>query len=365
MIRTTLAMATAAMFALACGLGGGGDEKLDDALIRTVERGALVDEVSESGRIAPAFEVDIKSKVSGEIAAVHVDEGQAVHKGDPLYEIVDTDYARDVELSKVQLERARLGYDNAKVERDRKEKAYAARGVSGAEVDLARRQVDLARTDVDAAKVQLETSQDRLAYTKITAPMDGVVIRRNVEPGEVVTAGMTATVNGEPQLTIARLDTLLLELDLNQVDVAKIVIDQPATLLLDAYPGKEVPGKVAQIAAAGHTDTSRGIDVFTVKVEVDPAQAGVEIKPGMTAEVRIKVGEWADVVKLPAETVFEEEGKSYVYTVKDVDGTPTKEKTAVEVGHRSDREIEVTSGVAAGDKYYAEAEVKDLGAKID
>lgn len=343
----------------------GGEATLDDALIRTVDRSELVDEVSESGKIAPAYEVDIKPKVSGEVEAVHVAEGQVVRKGDPLLDLVATDYERDVALARVSLREAQLTLENAEVERTRKEQALGSRGISEAEYDLAVRQVELAKVQVERARVQLRASQDRLDYCKIMSPMDGVVIRRNVEPGEMVVAGLTATVNGEAQLTIAQLDKLLLELDLNQVDVAKVAIGQRATLLLDAWPGEEVPGLVTAIAAAGHTDTTRQIDVFTVKVEVDPSQAKVEIKPGMTAEVRIRTGEWADVVKVPSETVFEEDGASYVYVVAEHDGVKTKEKTKVEVGHRTDREVEITSGIDAGDQIYAQADVKDLSAQID
>jgi RND family efflux transporter MFP subunit len=348
---------------LAC--SGGADAEIDENLVRVVERGDLIDEVSESGKIAPAFDVDIKSKVSGEVKAVHVEEGQAVAKDDLLYELVDTDYARDVALAKVAMSRAKLEQENAEVERKRREQALASRAVSEAEYDVAKRQVELARISVNSAWVQLQAAEDRLAYAQVHSPIDGVVIARNVEPGEVVTAGMTATVNGEPQLTIAQMDRLLLELDLNQIDVAKVAVGQVARILLDAYPGAEIGGTVTQIAAAGHLDHTRGIDVFTVKVEVDPSRSEVEIKPGMTAEVRIRIGDYPDVIKLPAETVFEEDGKTYVWQVVERDGKKSKEKVEVKIGRRSDREVEVLSGLDAGDSFYAQAEVKDLSARVD
>lgn len=361
MIRL-LFVAFSLLAATAC---GGGEGALDETLIRTVERGDLVDEVSESGKIAPRFDVDIKSKVSGEVLAVHVAEGQTVAKGELLYELLDTDYQRDVEIGKVGLYRSRLELENAEAERVRKEMALKSRGVSEAEYDLAVRQVDLAKVSVQNAKLQLAVAQDRLDYTHVFAPMDGVVIRRNVEVGEMVTAGITATVDGEPALTIAQMDRLLLEIDLNQVDVAKIAVGQHARILLDAYPGAEVPGTVSQIAAAGHLDSARGIDVFTVKVEVDPSDSKVDIKPGMTAEVRIRIGDYSDVIKLPAETVFEEDGKSYVWLVTDTGGKKVKTRTEVKVGRRSDRELEILSGLSAGDKFYAAADVKDLSARIE
>jgi len=349
----------------ACSMGKGGKEKLDENLIRKVERGTLIDEVSESGKITPRFDVDIKSKVSGEVGEVDVEEGQTVSKGDILYTIIDTEYARDVSLQRIELEKAELYLANAEVECHRKELALQSRGVSEAEYDMAKREVEMAKIAVESAKVQLQAARDRFDYCRISAPIDGVIIRRNVEQGEVVTAGVTATVNGEPQLTIAQMDRLLLEIDLNQVDVARVKVGQTARILLDAYPGEEVPGTVTQIAASGHTDTTRGIDVFTVKVEVDPAQSKVEIKPGMTAEVRIHVGEYPDVVKLPTESVFEEEGKSWVYAIKEENGKKTKDKVELEVGVRTNREVEVKGGVTEGQEYYAEAKVKDMSEKID
>ncbi len=361
-----VAAALACLTVLGCSsFGGGGDEALDDNLIKPVAKGDLVDEVSESGKITPRFDVDIKSKVSGEVLSVNIEEGQAVKKGDLLYAILDTEYARNVQLARVSVKEAQLQRENAEVDRQRKELALNTRGISAAEYDVAKRQVELADVNIETASVQLQAAKDQLAYTKITAPIDGVVIVRNVEPGEVVTAGLSATVNGVAQMTIAQMDRLLLEIDLNQVDVAKVALAQKADILLDAYPGVEVPGLVTQIAASGHTDPTRNIDVFKVKVEVDPSKSPVQIKPGMTAEVHIRIGTYADVIKLPAETVFEEEGKSFVYVVTEVDGKKTKTATEITIGHRSDREVEVLTGLAVGQQYYAQAKVKDMSVGID
>jgi len=346
--------------ALACGMGGE-DSELDPDLVRDVSRGDLVDDVSESGKITPSFEVDIKAKVSGEVATVHVAEGQVVKKGDLLMTLVDTDYARNLQLSRVSVREAQLQLEAAELDRARKRAAFESRGISEAEYDASVRQVELAKVQLQRTRVQLSSSQDQEDYTRISSPIDGVVIVRSVEPGELVTAGVSATASGEAALKIAQIDKLLLELDLNQVDVARVEIGQTARVLLDAYPGVEVPGVVTSLAAAGHLDATRGVDVFTVKVELDPSQSPVQIKPGMTAEVRIRVGSWPGVVKIPAETVFEEEGKSYVYKVE----ADAKSKTEITVGHRSDREVEITEGLAEGDKIYAQADVKDLSRQVD
>ncbi len=347
--------------------GGNGKDGLDEALIQEVARGDLVETVIESGQIAPWYEVQIKSKVSGEVKTVEVEEGDRVSRGQLLLTLVDTDYRRNVMLAKVAYEEARLNVRNAKSELERTQAAFEARGVSRYELDRARYQLDLAKVRLKRARVQLATAEDQLGYTRIHSPIDGVVIERNIEPGEMVTAGVTATVNGEPQLTIAQLDKLLLELNLNQVDVARVKIGQKATVTLDAYRDTPIEGTVTSIAAAAHRDTSRGIDVFKVKVTVDPGKWDIEIKPGMTAEVKIHVGTYENVVKVPLETVFEEDGQYYIYLVKDDPSAPgkrVKEKVAVKLGHRGLREVEIVEGIEPGQRIYAKGETRNLEMKM-
>lgn len=352
-----------ALALVACQLPGKKDGDLEEALIRKVDQGNLVEEVVESGRIAPAYEVDIKSRVSGEVADVLVEEGDRVKKDQPLLHLDPTDYRRQVRLSEIDVEEATLNLRSAETELERSKQALDARGISQSEYDLASRQVELAKVRLKRGEAALESARDQLRYTTINSPMNGTVIYRNVDPGELITAGLSATVNGTAQLTIARIDRLLMELDLNQVDVAKVKVGQKARVLLDAYPGTEVVGEVTNIAAAGHLDSSKGIDVFQVRVELDPSQTEAEIKPGMTAEVRILVGEWPDVLKVPVEAVFQEEGKSYIYVIKDDPEKPgkrIKEKVEITVGNRGSREVEVLSGVAADQDIYAKADVKDM-----
>ncbi len=352
--------------ALACGMfGKEKEEELLPDLIRTVEKGDLLEEVSESGKITASFEVPIKSKVSGEVLEVLVEEGQTVKQGDLLLTLVDHDYRRDLELAKVGVDRAKLELEAAELERQRREMALASRGISQNEYDSAARQADLAKVNLRRAKVEYEASQDRVSYTRIQSPIDGTVIHRNVEKGELITAGVTATVNGVSQLTIAQTDVLRLEIELNQVDVGRVAVGQEAKILLDAFPGESVTGKVTQVAAAGHRSDQRGVDVFTVKVEVNAADTKVNIKPGMTAEVRIQIGKYPQVVKVPVESVFNEEGKDYIYAIDEKDGAQTKEKREIKIGNRGGRELEIASGLQVGEKYYAAGEVKDLSSDME
>lgn len=368
-LGATLAFSVACISVACNGAGGPGgkDDKLEEALIKEVSKGDLVEQIIESGKITAWFEVKIKSRVSGEVKEVLVEEGQAVTKGQLLMVLDDVDYKRQVSSSDIDLREARLRLRNAEIELERNKGAFDARGISKFELDKAQQNLELARVNVDRAAVALDRSRDQVGYTKIYAPMDGRITARNVEPGEVITAGITATVNGEPLLTIAQLDKMRLELSMNQVDVARVKVGQKATVTLDAWRDKPIEGEVSSIAAAAHTDTTKGIEVFTVKIAVDPSQSQLEIKPGMTAEVKIHVGTWPQVVKVPLETVFEEDGKSYIYVVKDdpkKPGAKTREKQEITLGHRGTSEVEVAQGLEPGQKIYTKADNKDLEFKM-
>ena len=118
------------------------------------------------------------------------------------------------------MRQAQLRVEGAQADLGRMKQAHENHAVSEAEFDLAQREVELKKVELETARVERRAAQDRLEYTHIKAPIDGVVIVRNVEPGEVVTAGVSSVVDGAPDLTIAQVDKLLLQIDLNQVDVA-------------------------------------------------------------------------------------------------------------------------------------------------
>jgi multidrug efflux pump subunit AcrA (membrane-fusion protein) len=165
----------------------------------------------------------------------------------------------------------------------------------------------------------------------------------------VVTPGVQSTFDGKALLTVADLATLVVKVDLNQIDVAKVRLGQAATLKLDALPGKTYDAKVTKIAPASVRPQGREVDVFPVEAEL--AVVDGLIKPGMTADVRIRLEEKPGVLSLPIEAVVDEKGKSYVTRVIDgADGKQATEKVEVALGARNDREVEVLSGLDEGSR---------------
>jgi HlyD family secretion protein/macrolide-specific efflux system membrane fusion protein len=319
---------------------------LDASLLITTKRRALAVEILETGRVQPREKVELKSKVAGEVARVLVDEGAHVTRGQLLLVLDATDYLRDVARGAAEVAQANNSLEFAKLTLGRKQ-ATVREGVTPAlELDLAGHEVKAKAAAIRIAQVSLGASQDRLAYTKIASPIDGTVIQRNIQPGEVVTPGVQSTFDGKPLLTIADLSTLIVKIDLNQIDIAKVRMGQVATLTLDALPGRTYEATVTKIAPASVKPAGKELEVFPVEVELRTADD--LIKPGMTADVRIHLESKPDVLALPIEAVRKETGKSFVTRVVGDGKEQRTEKIEVALGVRNDREVEVVSGVDEG-----------------
>jgi RND family efflux transporter MFP subunit len=201
---------------------------------------------------------------------------------------------------------------------------------------------------VTTAQVALSAAQDRLRYTQLLATLNGTVIERGIEPGEMVTPGVQATMEGKALLTVADLSTLIVKTDLNQIDVAKVKLGQHVTLTLDALPGKTYTATVTKVAPAAITPKGKEIDVFPVEATL--AEADGLIKPGMSADVRIHIETKKNALFLPIEAVVKESGKSYVTRIVAGPAKQKTEKVEVTTGVRNDRDVELLSGLAAGDR---------------
>jgi macrolide-specific efflux system membrane fusion protein len=345
------------------GVGRSAPKELDASLIVPVKKGDLPIEVIETGKVQPREKVEVKSKVAGQVEKVFVEEGAWVKRGQPLLRLDSTDFRRDVARTEADVARAEAdvaqaknGLEFAKLSLDRKQKGLEGRGVAQIDVDFAANEVkaktvalQTAQVMLSGAKVALGASQDRLRYTQIQAPMDGTVIQRGIEEGEVVTPGVQATFEGKALLTIADLSTLIVKADLNQIDVAKVKLGQKVKLTLDALPGKTYEAVITKVAPASSTPKGGTVEVFPVEATL--AKADGEIKPGMTADVRVHIETKPGVLYLPIEAVVKEAGKAHVTKISV--GEKGKEKTDkvdVKTGVRNDRDVEIVDGIKEGDK---------------
>jgi multidrug efflux pump subunit AcrA (membrane-fusion protein) len=180
---------------------------------------------------------------------------------------------------------------------------------------------ELANEALKAAKMRYQIVEDRgipisgnaaSQKARVTSPMGGVVIKKGVELGETVTSGVSSFNAGTVLFTVADLGSLLIKVNLNEVDIAKVTVGQPVQITLDAYPQKVFTGKVRFIAPAAKLVEK--IKVFEVEVAID--ELGAAFRTGMSANVEI-LGEKRDkAVSIPLEALQKKDGKVVVFKLK-------------------------------------------------
>ena len=326
----------------------GGHKGFDPTLLVSAKRGDLVIEVLETGRVQPREKVEIKSKVAGQVSKVFVDAGAHVRKGELLLQLDPRDYGRDVARTQADVAAAQNALAFAELKLKRVKNGFESRGAAQVDVETAENDAIARRIALKTASVALQVTHDRLRYTFIESPIDGVVTERGIQPGEVVTPGVQATFEGRPLLTVSDLSTLIVKVELNQIDVAKVKIGQKVTLTLDALPGHSYSAIVSKVAPASTIAKGKEVDVFPVEAILERTDG--LIKPGMTADVRVHIESRPGVLVLPVEAVVKDGDRHYAEKVVFGEQKPKTERIEIKVGARNDREVEITGGLAAGDQ---------------
>jgi multidrug efflux pump subunit AcrA (membrane-fusion protein) len=180
---------------------------------------------------------------------------------------------------------------------------------------------DQAADNLRAAKMRYQIVEDRgipisgnasSQNARVTAPMSGVVIKRGVELGETVTSGVSSFNAGTVLFTVADLKSLIIRVNLNEVDIAKVHVGQPVRISLDAYPQKVFTGKVSFVAPSA--ELVEKIKVFKVEVTLD--ELGDMFRTGMSANVEV-LGEKRDkAISIPLEALQKRDGQTVAYRLK-------------------------------------------------
>jgi membrane fusion protein, macrolide-specific efflux system len=325
---------------------------VDPSLVVTLTRGDLELSVVELGKIEPREKVAVKSKVAGQAVRVLVDEGEKVRKGQLLLVLDPIDFQRNVVRAEQEVEKAKAGLQLAVITLERRKRGLADRGVAQADVDLADNDVTTKRISLGQAREGLATARDQLRFSRIVAPMDGTVTQRSIRPGETVVPGVAATLDDRSLMVISDLSVLIAKAELNQIDIARVRLGQSVTLTLDALPGRSFHAKVTKIAPAAVLPKGKEVEVFPIEATLDPEGTEV-IKPGMTADVKVHIEMRRSVLKLPIEAVVKGKDGSYATRVTNDPlgkGLVRTTRVKVDVGARSDREIEIVSGLKADDR---------------
>ncbi|MCZ6834113.1 MAG: efflux RND transporter periplasmic adaptor subunit [Acidobacteria bacterium] len=300
--------------------------------VETVEARDLSSVVEASGQIEPAVSVDISSDVIGRIIALGAEEGDRVTKGQFLVQVEPTLFQQRVNQLNAALDAARSNlqeveasladaranriireadfvrdkalYENKLVAASRYEASEAALHQAQAQVELTKARMTSSSNRIRQAQASRDEAMDQLEKCRIVSPMDGVVIRKNAEVGEVAVSG-TINNQGSLLMTIADVSVMQTEIDVDETDVIHLELGQEAEVSLDAFPSRKFRGEVTrignsaiQVASAPGQRQSADYKVEVTLRETDP-----KIRPGLSATARITTATREQVISVPIQAL--------------------------------------------------------------
>lgn len=257
----------------------------------TVERGDLEASVSATGTLGAVRTVSVGTQVSGQISELFVDFNDKVKKGQLLARIDPTLQEQAVTDALASLERVQAQALQAQREYNRNRELMSAGLVAKSELETTDSSLDVARANVKSARVALERARRNLEYTNIYAPIDGVVVERNVDLGQTVAASLSA-----PQLFLIANDLTNMQIlaKVGEGDIAGIRQGQEVKFTVQALPRQTFEGEVEQVRL--QSVTSENVVNYTVVVSVPNANR--RLLPGMTARVSFVTRSADDVLKV-------------------------------------------------------------------
>jgi HlyD family secretion protein len=335
-----------------------GNKKNGNPNFKTVQasRDTIIKKVTESGKVEPVISVDVKSELAGEVIKLFVDEGDKVEAGEKLALIKpQPDEAQQIAQSKASILSRKLDLEDAERNLRRKEVLYEKGFIAKQEVEDAQKLYENSKIQLQMAKRQLRTilgsdieidveniDLERVDNVYLRSPLNGIVTIVGVEEGEIITSGTHALGGGgTPIMTVAELDEMVVEANINEVDVGKLEVGQKVEIGFDAIRGKIYNGKVKKISPSSNVEEN--IVVYPVEVEILDSDG--RIRPGMTADLNIITGEAKDIICIPKEALIESDGRTMVLTRKEGKVVPKP----IVMGLEGDIKVEIKNGLLEGD----------------
>lgn len=289
----------------------------------------------------------VGAKIIGRVVELPVDEGDTVAAGDIIAVLDSEDLVASVRLAEASLNEARARLADAERELDRQAGLVDEQLTSQALYDSAETQRDVALAQVGTAEARVLSAEAVLDYTVVRAPIDGVIIERNIEIGEMVApGGFTSQQSTGSIVRIADPTSLEVEADINESYIARLRLGQPASIRVDAVPDFDYSGSLRQIVPTA--DRQRA--VVQVKVSID--NRDFRLVPDMSCTVTF-LEEGVDEAELiqppkllvPDEAVQYAGGTAFVFRIDD----GVTRRVRVVLGESAEGLVEVLEGVTGGE----------------
>lgn len=272
-----------------------------------VERGDLTKTVSASGTLQALVTVEVGSQISGQIKQVLVDFNDEVTKGQVMAVLDPQTYVSRVRQNqasvaasvaglsqaRANVAKAKADFDRAKFLFDQGINAQAALDTAQAAYQVAVANVDAARAAISQSQAAMAVNQADLDRTTIVAPIDGVVVDRQIEPGQTVAASLSAPILFKIAQDLSKLEV---KITVDEADIGQVKEGQTVRFTVDAFPEDTFEGVVTQVRK--QPETSANVVAYIVLAEAE--NPGGKLLPGMTANADIVVEQRRDVVKLPS-----------------------------------------------------------------
>lgn len=332
-----------------------------------VTTGEIRETAEATGHIEPHVQVEVKSRASGEVIEVLIEEGDQVEAGQPLFRLDARDAQRALEDARVALRRVSAEAAQARANRvvaeAQAEDAEATRAVSarGTEQGLVSSEADrgtataaqVARATVQlraaavsassaalaAARLAVQDAEQRLTEMEITAPVSGTVLSVTVERGSIVASAISNVSGGTALATLADLSDLRVIGAIDEAQIGRVQAAQEVEIRVDAYSDRTFSGRVARVAPLGVETTN--VVTFDVEIVIDDEHASL-LRSGMSADLSILTGRQEGIL-VPLTAVRSEEGRRFVMLAS---GETRTIRTGGTDGHR----LVVLEGLKDGDR---------------
>jgi len=363
----------------------GNSAKLEPSQLAKVEKGDIARSVVATGKVQPITKVEVKSKASGIVTRLDVDINQHVKQGQNLAQLDQAEIIAQVSAQKAQLAaaesnaraaQAAIQYDKVNAEApdlpmyehtykrnlemskdgvvsqqaldDAQQKYLAAantRDKAVAQITVDTSKLHQAEAQVAQAQASLNQLQEQLSYTTIISPMDGTVLSRDVELGDAVSSilvmGSTATL----VMTIGDTSQVYVQGKVDESDIGKVYLGQPARIKVESFKDKTFQGKVTKIAPLGVEKDN--VTTFEVRVSID--NPGGELKANMTANAEILLEEHKGVLTVPEQAVIYDKDRNASIEVPDPKEKKGRRKVTIKAGISNGTRTEVLTGLNVGD----------------
>ncbi|MEO5761424.1 MAG: efflux RND transporter periplasmic adaptor subunit [Vicinamibacteria bacterium] len=340
--------------------------EVSSASVRASNAGSPL--LTASGYIVARRKAVVSAKIQGRLSSLKVEEGSRVREGEIIARLENRDYLAQVERADAATQRAEADLSEAKRQAALADRLTREQIGTRDALDTANSRVTIAEAAIRQAKADAEYSRALLANTEIRAPFSGIVVKKMAEVGESVAPippGVNISTASGAIVALADLDTLEVEVDVAESNVAKLSADQPAEVSAEAFPDRRYKGRLRQVIPTA--DRTKA----TVQVKVTILDKDKDLKPEMSARVQFLEKEapapdkpvgasgapeaTQSVVSAPESAIVTRDGKTVAFEI--LDGKV--KQRAVEVASKNAGVARIKSGLYGGETL-VDAPAKDL-----